>query len=172
MQYNITDPATRTELLQRMLRYLALAKDLPGLLVSVDGVYNEETRQAVRNFQQSAQIPVTGITDLETWNAVAAMYTDERDLRMPVLLRVIPDDRDFASDPGERSDTVLILQVLLGALRRIYDYPAVPLSGVYGPQTADAVREIQRIAGMAQTGRADRQTWRRIAEEYEGGKSE
>lgn len=166
MQYNISDPAVRTELLQRMLRYLSVAKEMPELSVSVDGVYSEETRRAVRNFQQAEQIPVTGTADEATWNRIAAMYTDERELREPVLLRVLSDDRDAASDVGERSDTVLLLQVILGALREIYGYPAVPLSGVYGSQTADAVREFQRIGGLEESGRADRRTWRRLAEEY------
>lgn len=167
MQFDLSDLAVRTELLQRMLRYLALAQKLDDLLVSVDGVYNEETQQAVRRFQQMGQIPVTGVVDQRTWDAIAAMYTDEVQLRRPVNIRVIPNNRDHVTPVGERSDVVLILQVILGSLRRIYNYPPVPLSGVYGSQTADAVREFQRIQGLDATGQADRTTWQRLAEEFD-----
>ncbi len=160
MQYNLSDPAVRVELLQRMLRYLSIAMNADGLRVSVDGVYNEETRQAVRYFQQMERIPVTGVVDQVTWEAIAAQYAREQALREPVNIRVKPNS------PGERSDAVLILQVILGALRREYSYPPVPLSGVYGSQTTDAVQEFQRINGMEPTGYADQLTWLRLAEEY------
>ncbi len=160
MQYNLSDPAVRVQLLQRMLRYLSIAEKDDGLRVSVDGVYNEETRQAVRYFQQREQIPVTGVVDQETWEAIAAQYAGEQALREPIGIRVTE------SDIGERSDAVLILQVILGALRIDYSYPPVPLSGVYGPQTADAVREFQNINGISPTGQADRLTWLRLADEY------
>ena len=160
MQYNLSDPAVRVELLQRMLRYLSYTPGREGLRVSVDGVYNEETRQAVRYFQQTEHIPVTGVVDRETWEEIAAQYAAEQALREPIGIRIIPNVI------GERSDDVLILQVILGALRREYPYPPVPLSGVYGSQTADAVREFQRISGMEPTGQADRLTWLRLSDEY------
>jgi len=160
MQYNLSDPAVRVELLQRMLRYLSIALDEEGLRVSVDGVYNEETRQAVRYFQQMERIPVTGIVDQSTWDAIAEQYAREQAFREPLYVRV--DE----SSMGERSDAVLILQVILGALRRDYTYPPVPLSGVYGNQTADAVREFQERNGMTPTGQADRMTWLRLADKY------
>ncbi len=152
--------------LQENLRYLSLARNLPQLFVSVDGFYNEETQQAVRNFQQMMKIPVTGIADRATRTAIAEMAAEEARLRQPVMLRAIPDDRGYETLPGERSDTVLLLQVILGALREKYSWEPVPLSGVYGTQTADAVREFQRIAGLQESGRADRTTWRRLSEEY------
>ena len=160
MQYNLSDPAVRVELLQRMLRYLSIALNADGLRVSVDGVYNEETRQAVRYFQQMTRIPVTGVVDQETWEEIAAQYARELAFREPIGIRITPNAI------GERSDDVLILQVILGALRREYSWPPVPLSGVYGSQTADAVREFQRINGMEPTGQADQLTWLRLADEY------
>ena len=59
--------------LQYMLRelhhsYFAL------LDVSETGVYDEQTQAAVRKFQELNRLPVSGNTDLLTWNAVADQY--------------------------------------------------------------------------------------------------
>ena len=167
MQYDLSDLSVRVELLQRMLRYLALSTGAEDLLVSVDGVYNDETRRAVMRFQQMEKIPVTGVVDQRTWDAIAEQYAREQALRSPVRTRLIPDDRDYVTGRAEQSDTVLILQVMLNALLVNYQWPELQLNGVYDPQTAAAVAEFQRIAGLPPTGLADRLTWLRLAEEYD-----
>lgn len=163
---NIADTAVRTELLQEMLRYLAYIGGDYESAVTVTGVYNAETEEAVRRYQEERKLPVTGIVDAATWNAIANEYRREREIRKPVYMRVIPNDAAYATAFGERSDEVLILQIMLNALRINYDYPAVPLSGIYGAQTRDAVRAFQSINGLSDTGIADRETWGRIVWEY------
>lgn len=167
MQYDLSDLSVRVELLQRMLRYLALSTGTEDFLVSVDGVYNDETRRAVMRFQQMEKIPVTGVVDQRTWDAIAEQYAREQALRSPVRIRLIPDDRDYITVRAEQSDTVLILQVMLNALLVNYRWPELQLTGVYDPPTAAAVAEFQRIAGLQPTGLADRPTWLRLAEEYD-----
>ena len=167
MQYDLSDLSVRAELLQRMLRYLSLSRGMDDLLVSVDGVYNEETRRAVMRFQQIEKIPVTGVVDQRTWDAIAELYAREQALRSPVRIRLIPDDRGYVTGMAEQSDAVLILQVMLNALLEKYRYSAVPLTGIYDRATSDAVREFQRIGGLSETGLADRLTWLRLAEEFE-----
>lgn len=163
---NITDSAVRTRYLQEMLRYLAHVLDEPDWMVAVTGVYSDETEQAVRQYQEARRLPVTGVVDLATWETLAAEYLLERELRTPVLVRVLPDIASHATLPGQRGDEVLILQILLNAMRHEYDYPQVPLSGIYGAQTLEAVREYQQAGGLDATGTADRRTWLRLAEEY------
>ncbi len=167
MQYDLSDLSVRVELLQRMLRYLSLSMELEDLLVSVDGVYNDETRRAVMRFQQIERIPVTGVVDQRTWDTIAELYAREQALRSPVRIQLIPNDRGYVTGAAERSDTVLVLQVILNALLEKYRYPAVMLSGVYDMPTTAAVREFQRVSGLPETGLADRATWLRLAEEYD-----
>lgn len=157
----------RIEVLQRMLRYLSFTMNEPELRVSVSGNYDHVTETAVRRFQEMNRLPVTGITDPVTWEKIVGEYNTETRRRTPVMMRPIPTDPDYVTGIAERSDTVLILQIMLRALALRYDYPALPpLSGVYGSQTADAVRYYQEINGLEATGRADRETWRRMSEEY------
>ena len=50
-------------------------------------------------------------------------------------------------------------------------YPAIPkvtVDGIYGPATAAAVRKIQSVFGLPQTGITDYSTWYKISEIYVG----
>ena len=47
-------------------------EDIPH--VSVDGIYGERTRRAVRIFQAKHGIPETGRTDFVTWEALYEAY--------------------------------------------------------------------------------------------------
>lgn len=68
---------------------------------------------------------------------------------------------------GSRGQKVLQMQE---QLNRISDnYPAIPkiaADGIYGPQTAEAVRVFQRVFGLPQTGVVDYRTWFKISEIY------
>lgn len=162
----ITEDAVRIRYLQEMLRYLGQVLDEADWRVAVTGVYNDETVQAVRQYQEARRLPVTGVVDLATWERLAEEYLLEREQRTPVMVRVLPDAASHATLPGQRGDEVLILQILLNAMRSEYDYPQVPLSGIYGVQTLEAVREYQQRNGLDATGTADRRTWLRLTEEY------
>lgn len=57
------------------------------------------------------------------------------------------------------------LNVIAGA------YPALPkitADGIYGPATANAVREFQSVFGLPATGKVDYPTWYKISEIYVG----
>jgi len=149
-----------------MLRYLSFVCGDDGLGVSVSGVFDPATTSAVRYYQKTNSLPQTGVVDQATWDSIVRDYDREASLRLPVYIYPIPDDPNHVTKLSERSEVVMILQVILGALRQVYDYPPVPLSGVYGQQTADAVRIYQGIRGLLQTGEADRTTWRHLTEEF------
>lgn len=166
MFVNIADEKGRIEMLQRMLRYLAIAGEDDSIRADVSGVYDEGTEMAVRSFQSSRGLTVTGIADLVTWEILRAEYESEVEKRTPVMIRPIPNNADYETKPAERGDVVVILQAMLSTLRHNYNYPAVTISGVYSPQTADAVRVFQEANGLSATGRADRVTWQRLADEF------
>lgn len=167
MFVDLSDTRSRIETLQEMLRYLSFAENKPMLRVSVSGNYDQPTEDAVRYYQQSRSLPVTGITDRRTWEMLADEYAYEKSRRQSVTIEPIPTNPDYVTGAAERSDTVLILQIMLRALAVRYDYPILPpLSGVYGNTTADAVRYFQEVNSLDPTGLADRETWRLMAEEY------
>ena len=59
--------------LQRQLARIALNYPAIGT-VTVDGVYGQNTADAVRKFQQIFNLPVTGVTDYKTWYKISQIY--------------------------------------------------------------------------------------------------
>jgi len=166
MTEDLTVQANLIKNLQEMIRYLSIANDDIETRVNVSGVYDELTERAVRKYQREQGYRETGSVDLETWNYIRDKYTHEKRLREDVFIIPISRDAFYETRIGERSDTVAILQIILSALRLFYEYPEVPLSGIYGPQTESAISEFQGANGLNKTGIADRNTWRRLSEEY------
>lgn len=61
--------------LQQYLNYIALTyRNIP--LTVATGVYSARTRDAVSAFQREFGLPVTGVTDRATWDAIASVYSD------------------------------------------------------------------------------------------------
>ena len=59
--------------LQIMLRTIA-QYDSEIAAVIPDGIYADDTRKSVESFQKRHGMPVTGVTDIDTWYAVADEY--------------------------------------------------------------------------------------------------
>lgn len=70
---------------------------------------------------------------------------------------------------GSSGDKVRQLQEQLDAIAQVYTaIPRIRPDGIYGPQTAAAVREFQNIFGLPQTGVTDFATWYKISHIYVG----
>lgn len=70
---------------------------------------------------------------------------------------------------GATGQKVQQIQEQLNRIAR--NYPAIPTiaaDGIYGPNTAEAVRTFQRIFRLPQTGVVDYPTWYKISEIYVG----
>ena len=80
----------------------------------------------------------------------------------------------YPGESRERSsgDGVVALQFMLAVLSEFYDnLPFLPVDGVFGPRTRQAVTAFQQMAGLPQTGVADETTWDAIYEAYAGAAS-
>ena len=159
--------AEQIRVLQRMLRATAVQRGNADIFVTETGVYDDRTRDAVRIYQKEVGIPQTGRVDLNTWTLLRAEYEAyRRNTREPGMIRPFSDPRRRIRF-GERSDLVMIVQIILNALRLRYDeLGAIPLSGLYDELTENAVREFQRINLLDSTGETDLNTWNRLASEY------
>ena len=158
--YDSTDREMRTRVLQRMLRALAESD------IRESGQYDEATREAVRRFQRMRGYPATGIADRRTWEEMSRLY---REREAEVMIEGIRPfvGRERRIYPRERSDLVMILQLILNELRIRYDgFGPIPLSGIYDEMTEAAVREFQRINLLPADGITDTRTWNRMARQY------
>ena len=152
--------------LQTMLRVLAEDdRTLPTVIP--DGIYGQETITAVSAFQRRAGLPVTGIANQETWDAVVEAYE-------PALIRV--DEAapiEVIIDPGkvyrrgDSSANLYLLQAMLAFLSRYHtDIGSPEQSGVLDATTAEALAAFQLLAGLPATGELDKVTWRYLVNQF------
>ncbi len=164
----VSDSAKAEEIyeLQQMLRRIAQTEHFKPIL-NPDGIYGKETADAVREFQRRAALPVTGEVDFTTWNRIVSDYDKaERALAPGDAILPFPA-ADYRTHRGEKSDIILIIQIMLSAISIAYDdFEAVPLSGEYGTETADAVGRFQKINRLPETGDVDKATWNELARSY------
>ncbi len=70
---------------------------------------------------------------------------------------------------GSSGDKVRMAQEQLITISEVYSaIPTISADGIYGPKTAEAVREFQSIFGLPQTGVIDYRTWYKISQIYVG----
>ena len=155
--------AQRQEHTEEILTYLyeiALRDPrIPIVLPSKD--FTEEAALAVRAYQQAYGLPVTGEIDGDTWDSIVESYRARMDGSVP--LAVFPAG-NFLLQEGDVGDLVYLVQVLLRLIGNHFgNVDAPPLTGMFDWETALAVRQLQEIAGLEQTGAVDRRTWDRIA---------
>ncbi len=137
--------------------------------VEITDVYDEQTREAVEAIQWNNGLPVTGRVDLATWNVI---YDQFRGITfiLPSLLTTLPVEpyNGVLLSQGSTGERVELLQRYLNAINRTYpDVPVVTVEGIFGPQTETAVREFQRLFGLAVDGVVGENTWNTLLEVYE-----
>ncbi|MBP3479736.1 MAG: peptidoglycan-binding protein [Oscillospiraceae bacterium] len=152
--------------LQTMLRVIAQTEEAQPSLIP-DGIYGPQTISAVAAFQRSRGLPITGITDQETWEAVVAAYepalilVDEAE---PIAVVFEPNEVITA---GQRHPNVYLAQGMLMVLSQVYGSISPPgMSGVLDIPTGESLSSFQRLSALPDTGQLDRITWKRLALHY------
>lgn len=152
--------------LQTMLR--VLAEDDPSQPTVVpDGIYGPNTTQAVAAFQRRNNIPVTGITNQQTWDRIVQEYE-------PALIRIgKAESIEVLIDPGQvfcqgdSSPYVYLLQSMLTQLARDHNRIQPPgHSGVMDAATVDSLSEFQRLSNLPVTGDFDKVTWKHLVRQF------
>jgi len=152
--------------LQTMLRVIA-EDDSSHPTVIPDGIYGQETMNAVSYFQRKHGLPVTGVTDQDTWDAVTSYYEDALirvDEAYPMFVILEPGQ---VIRRGERHPNIYIVQALLMVLSEAYDSVSRPsMSGILDEITADSLSSFQSLAQLPMTGSLDKKTWKQLALHY------
>lgn len=152
--------------LQTMLRVIAQEDDRQPSVVP-DGIYGTQTMNAVSAFQRTHGLPITGVTDQNTWDAIVAIYE-------PAMTRIGPAQVvELILQPsqvirrGDREPNIYIIQAMLLVLSQIYQSIAPPSqSGTWDEATATALENFQALTGLPQTGEVDKVTWKHLALHY------
>lgn len=152
------------ENIQRYLRQLSFHEDNIGP-VPIDGIWDSETIESLKAFQQSRSLPVTGTVDRATWDVLKAEYDKSVALNSPpAMIDLFPREPDgYEVSLGDEGILVYVIQYMLSELERLYSFENVTRSGVYDEDTANTVKYFQLRNNIDPTGRVGRETWDALA---------
>lgn len=153
--------------LQRYLRQLSYHEPLTA--PPIDGIFERDTENALREFQSSRGLPVTGIADETTWNTLYAAYrVSLAENTAPQSISVFPRfPKGFRMGEGSTGFVVAAVQYMLQELEVLYGgmRKVIPM-GEYDRDTADAVQHFQSVNRLQETGEIDLLTWNLLADQY------
>ena len=152
--------------LQTLLRVIAQEDNRQPNLIP-DGIYGNQTRQAVTAFQRNRGLPATGVTDQATWEAVVAAYEPAAIRIGPAQpLEIILDPSDVLRS-GDRTPNIYVIQAVLQVLSEAYSSITPPShTGILDEATVISIQTFQELSGLPQTGEADKVTWKQLALHY------
>ena len=152
---------------QYLLSYLSqFYQTIPP--IEIDGVFGSRTTSAVKAFQKSFGLPVTGAVDFPTWDIMYRTYIGFLDT-IPFKYiegNVLP----YPGVPlrrGASSDTVRLLQEYINYIADFYnEVPSLTPTGFFGEQTEEAVIILQNLFGIEPNGTVGAATWNAITDLY------
>ena len=158
----------QTELNRIGQNYPAIPKIQP-----IDGVFGQQTEEAVRRFQEIFGLTADGVVGKATWYRLVSLYVGVNRLSELVSegqrMFGIPFQAPQAVSEGSPRNQVLMVQYFLSILAQFDPLiPFVTLDGIYGPATRQAVRSFQTAQGIPVTGTVDTATWNALYSAFEG----
>lgn len=141
MPATISEGATGSTV--KWLQYLLVRRTLSDN--QIDGIFGPVTKTAVEEFQSEDGLAVDGIVGPATWSALGGDGPEP-----PTLSQ------------GSSGEVVKKLQEALNEGRGDFapsSNPVLAVDGIYGPQTATAVRGAQASGGIPVDGIVGLQTW-------------
>ena len=151
-----------------------ISKNYPAIpkIKSVDGIYTDDTVNAVSEFQRIFSLPVTGAVDRSTWYAILRIYGGVKSL----------SDLDSEGIPIEDVTNLFSTELSLGAVGvgvrelqyflrfvSLFDpavYP-VDIDGIFGEKTRQSVMSFQREYGLPETGTVNTAIWEKLYNTYQ-----
>lgn len=141
-----------------------ISKNYPSIpeITDESGIFGITTDAAVKQFQKIFNLDVDGIVGPSTWYQIKYVYESVKGLGENIISRF-----DVDWEEGDADVFVKLIQYYVRVLGCYYpDIPIIEITGVYGPETTEAVKAIQSKYNLPQTGKVDIQTWAEMDQEY------
>lgn len=152
-----------------------ISRNYPSIpkISPVDGVFGQETDDAVREFQRVFGLVQDGIIGKATWYRIAYLYTSVKRLSEleseGISLDEISQQFPSVLRPGDSGDEVRMIQYYLAVMGRFYDtIPPVAITGIYDEPTTQAVIALQKTFGLEPDGIMGQLTWNELYKAYRG----
>jgi len=143
--------------IQRDLR--RISKNYPAIpyISSTVGIYDTETENAVKKFQEIFNLPITGIVDKATWYKIKYIYTSVKKLSDLYSEGLTEDEVTFLyTDELNYGDTGIEVEYVHYYLDAIAfldnDIPRLPTNSIYNNNTITMVKAFQEKYNLPVTG--------------------
>lgn len=131
--------------------------------IDITGIFDEPTENAVKLVQSYNGLPVTGIVDNATWRVIQDLYIKTIEtVNSPGLYPGIIQKQ------GMSGESVRQIQIFLNKISETDPSITPPeITGYYGAETENAVRQFQASEGLPENGVVGAITWARMNRIYE-----
>lgn len=157
------------------LRLNRISANYPSIpkIAEIDGVFSTDTEAAVRRFQEIFSLTPDGIVGKSTWYRIQNVYIGVKRLNdlnaEGITLQDVTNQYPGVLQIGDQGNAVLNLQYFIAYVSQYYEtIPSVPIDGVFGEGTRDAVRAVQNTFGLPQDGIVGERTWDALYRAYLG----
>ncbi len=158
--------------IQRDLR--RIKRNYPAIpsISSTLGIYDEETDEAVKKFQEIFSLPVTGRVDKATWYKIKYVYTSVKKLGDLYSEGLSENEATFLYEDelnyGDTGIEVEFVHYFLDAIAFLdSDIPRLPTNSIYNDNSVAMVKAFQNKYGLPVTGTFTYRDWKVLKEVYD-----
>jgi peptidoglycan hydrolase-like protein with peptidoglycan-binding domain len=153
-----------------------IANDYPAIKkVTVNGVFGEDTEEAVKEFQDIFDLAQDGVVGKRTWYKISYIYVSVKKLAQLTSEGEAIQDGSYPGRPVRRGDSGINVQIVQFYLNQtaVYVNSIVPVTidGSFGNATENSVKQFQDFFNLEQDGIVGQNTWEKMQDIFEGIKT-
>lgn len=158
MNRSVLQPGEPIRNLQHFLRHISYYYNTVPAVIP-DGIFSEQTREAVIGFQETFLLPVTGIVDFDTWRHIIKIFNEISDYEAEALLPQVFPATDFIINPGESPLGLNLIHSILHSLAAIFEnFDDFIITGIHNEPSVNFVKQLQEIFNLEPNGIIDKKT--------------
>lgn len=137
--------------------------------IKPDGIYGEDTRLLVKEFQKRYGLVPSGVVDYETWKLLHSVKEAQRDeSKIARAVHIFPMYEKEKILPNTKNSYVYIIQVMLNEILNDHDgFKELEINGIYDIPTQNAVKLLRQKSLNDAPEAIDALVFETIADEYE-----
>lgn len=171
----LREGSTNNDVRTVQIRLNRISRNYPAIpkIIRADGIFADDTTAAVRAFQEIVGLTPDGVVGKATWYAILFFYNAVKRLNEldseGIALGDVTQQYPGVLSSGSSGNAVENLQFYINYVSDFYPaIPSVERDGIYGPETENAVRQVQYVFGLSPDGVVGERTWNALYNAYLG----